>query len=82
MRKMKKRRENGVLTRWWWWRRKTAEQCSGVRRGQRWTGMMESERVMIRMMMMMMGHGGKRSMDRTKRKAHWMTDSAGGRVIG
>lgn len=79
MRKMKKGRENGVLTRWWWWRRRiTEEQCRAVRRGQRWTGMMESER----MMMMMMGHGGKRSMDRTKREVHWMTDSAGGRVIG
>lgn len=44
MRKMKKGRENGVLT-WWWRRRVTEEQCRGVRREQRKTGMMESERM-------------------------------------
>lgn len=49
MRKMKKGRENGVLTRWWR-RRVTEEQYRGVKREQRRMGMMESERIM-RMMM-------------------------------
>lgn len=44
MRKMKKGRENGVLT-WWWRSRVTAEQCKEVRREQTRTGMMEHERM-------------------------------------
>lgn len=42
---MRKGRENGVLT--WKWRNITAEQCEEVRREQRRTRMMESERMMV-----------------------------------
>lgn len=44
MRKMKKGKENGVLT-WWWRSRVTAEQRKQVRREQMRSGMMEYERM-------------------------------------
>lgn len=75
MRKMKKGRENRVLT-LWWRRQVTKEPCREVRREQRRTGKMESER------MMRMETWEKMSMNRTEREAHWTTDLTGGRVIG